>query len=44
MDWEWKLMELKLGSYSTHLNIGNEHVPIVEVSEDFIIYQTEKAK
>lgn len=36
IDWEWKIVELKL--YSGHSKIKEEHVPIVYVSDDFVIY------
>lgn len=36
MDWEWKLVELKL--CTEHPKIKEDHVPIVYVSDDFVIY------
>ncbi|XP_025190948.1 ankyrin repeat domain-containing protein 11-like [Melanaphis sacchari] len=35
MDWGWKLKELQLCTYSSEPNIDEEHVPMVQVSDNF---------
>lgn len=44
MDWGWKLKELQLCSYCSEPNIDKQHVPIIYVSDDFIIYPETTSK